>query len=170
MVRWILSPDTFGENLKQLKTEIIKQGHEYIDIEKYFQFRVDDISELGDESNPTIFYGSIESGQHILRNSKVYPGVYCNLPQFKCSYYYPRLYKYLLNQHHVFLPFGLLKEKKEWLFAEFGQDRTVFIRPTFFFIQKLMLENIEALSMIISLVWSICNLEGLWTNSAYNIL
>jgi hypothetical protein len=74
-VKWILSPDVFGENLVKMRQEILKQGHEVVDISKYFQFRTEDIGELGDIKQPTIFYGSIESGQHIIRNSKVYPGV-----------------------------------------------------------------------------------------------
>ncbi len=124
-VTWILSPDVFGENIINLKNEIIKQGHGYLDIAKYFQFRTEILPDI---QTPCIFYGSIESATHISRTTKLYPGVYCDLNKFKCSYYYPRV-RNLLNGHHTFLPFGELKEQKEWLFDEFGMDRTVFLRP-----------------------------------------
>lgn len=128
-VKWILSPDVFKENLIALRKEIVRQGHEYIDIEKYFQFRVDGVNDLGDESQPALFYGSIESGQYILKNSKIYPGVYCNLKRFRCSDYYPFVTKYLINNPHTFLPFGCIKSQVNWLYKQFGQDRTIFVRP-----------------------------------------
>ena len=78
-----------------------------------------------------IFHGSLQFARLIQRKStNWYPGVYCNLPQFECVYYFPRFGELLLNSNYIMLPFGELKRRKDWLFDTIGENGNFFLRPS----------------------------------------
>ena len=131
---WLLENELF-DNLDELKGEITRQGHQYISgrypgfgaaIEWEGNF---DFLEAIEETDEKFFiYGSLPFVKR-LKCADVY--AWCNLPQLKCSYYYPRLSKYLLNRECAFLPFGQLADASEWIFKTFGSNNEtrIFMRP-----------------------------------------
>ena len=135
---WLLDNACFDDNLPELKDELTRQGIKYI-TGKYKPFgepiEWSGTSGLNEEIfknnnfGPYFAYGSLQFAKKI---KKVGPKVevWCNLEQFACNYYYPRLSKYLFNQDHAFLPYGELIDKEEWVFDTFGVDDCVFMRPS----------------------------------------
>src|SRR5580693_8024017 len=81
------------------------------------------------EEDCVIFFGSIGMAEIIKRKTKWIPGVYHNEPQYKCSYYYPRLSKFLLNENYMILPYGELLRQKNFLYEHLGNGDMIFIRP-----------------------------------------
>lgn len=53
----------------------------------------------------------------------------CDLKKFECTYYYPRLGKYLLNDRYVMLPYGELVRQREFLVDTFANGTSIFVRP-----------------------------------------
>lgn len=132
MLTWLLEKDIF-ENLDELKTEIKNQGMDYI-IGKCIPFGSFEFEHY--EYDYGFAYGSLQFCKRIKEEQNHINGpflppttVFCDLNKFSCSYYYPRLSKYLLNQDHTFLPYGELIDKEEWVFDTFGVDDCVFMRP-----------------------------------------
>jgi len=125
-VKWLLEPEVFeGEeepildalNKLEFEYEAIKFGTPYEDCMKCFK-----------DTDCVVFHGSLQLGRLLQKEAKWTPGVYCNLPQFECVYYYPRFGNNLLNRDYVMLPFGELERRKEWLAELFGKK--FFIRPS----------------------------------------
>lgn len=123
--KWFV--ETFGqENIELLYQSIKDNGSELITSENCI-FR--DMNEILSKEECVIFFGSLEFGAEVKRKAKWIPGVYCDLPKFACSNYYPRLHSYLLNQNHLFLPYGELLLKKDFLFNTLGNSDCIFVRP-----------------------------------------
>jgi hypothetical protein len=140
---WLLENELF-DNLDEIKEAIVSEGHQYITA-KYVPFggaieiqdklkssiNFEELETLDDEQ--VFAYGSLQFIQ-AARWAKV-RGLsvnhWCNLPQLRCSYYYPHLGKYLLNRECAFLPFGKLADSTEWIFKTFGSNNgtRIFMRP-----------------------------------------
>ncbi len=133
---WLLEKEFF-DNLSELKREITEQGHQYINAVRV-PFTNTITPEKAIPLGDVVPYGSL----HFVRSVAANKGVYeqgrdrrihnwCNLPQFKCSYYYPRLSKYLLNRECAFLPFGQLADASDYIFQKFGSANgtKIFMRP-----------------------------------------
>lgn len=135
---WLLDSKCYDENLPELKDELTRQGIKYITGE-YSSFgepiKWDGSFNLfGDiflNPNPRLYfvYGSLQFAKK-MRCIGPRVHTWCNLEQFGCNYYYPRLSKFLFNQEHAFLPYGELIDKEEWIFKTFGVDDCVFMRPS----------------------------------------
>lgn len=134
---WILEQDIFEENMGRLTDEIVYQGHKSVilsdtslSVLQNNKF-CDQIPSQLDE--PNIFYGSLQMADMVLHHTNWQ--VFRNLNNYKCSVYYPKLFKYLLNARRcAFLPFKLLKVQKNWVLETFGSnnskgERCVFVRP-----------------------------------------
>jgi hypothetical protein len=93
---------------------------------------VGDSSFLGafDQLDCVIFYGSLMMAQQIRREASWIPGVYCNLPCYECTYYYPRLGSFLLNNNYIMLPFGDIERRRAFLLETIGKDGQFFMRPS----------------------------------------
>ncbi len=50
---------------------------------------------------------------------------------FKCSNYYSYWGKYLTQKNYAFLPLGEVIRRKEWIYATFAKDESLFIRPDY---------------------------------------
>lgn len=129
---WLLENELF-DNLDELKREIVEQGHKYITA-KYVPFGGGIELEGSDVLPEQMFcYGSLQFIKTIQRMGEGWRWhnhefiTWCDLPQFKCSYYYPRLSKYLLNRDCMFLPFGQLADAGDFIFDKFGTK--IFMRP-----------------------------------------
>lgn len=130
---WLLEKDIFLENHDKLYQAIKDCGLnyqlcQYIPFGSGFQTLN---SPNGELDHPLIFfYGSLQLGRWLINNTNY--EVYLNLPQFKCSYYYPRFGKYLFNSDYVMLPYGDLLRRGLELFNYFGaldKIEQIFIRP-----------------------------------------
>jgi hypothetical protein len=135
-VRWII--DEYSTDLTSAwKTEIEAQGHECIHLKDRSVFNNEmDVSEFGDDI-PTVVKCSLQMAMYINRNSKAYPGVFCDLPKFKCSSYLSKLKESVLlsNGEVYYVPFGELARKKDQIIDQCGRydycsrEYDVFIRP-----------------------------------------
>jgi hypothetical protein len=127
--KWLLQTDIFEENLELLCDEIKRQGMNYsIYDHKHFDDGKEVIGQY-EEGDCVIVYGSLQMGQVFKRNSTFIPGVYCDLPKYDCTYYYPYFGNELINSNYVMLPFGELKRRKGFILSILGVDGCVFIRP-----------------------------------------
>lgn len=140
-MKWLLENYTFEENLETIKKVITQQGMQYQicnnlpfdrEISIKNQNGQDDTLQTFTDSiynQPPMFaYGSIQLIQSLQR-SKFAVVTFCNFDQFKCSYYYPRLGKYLLQQEYAFIPYGELNRRADWILEKIGRQGQVFIRP-----------------------------------------
>jgi len=128
-VNWLLEEKMFEENIEGLQHAIIKQGMEFKNI-KYIPFKETDFKNYYDPSDCVVFYGSLNLGREIQRNTDWIPGSFCNLKNFECVHYYPQLSKFLLNNRYIMLPFGDLLQQKDFLFDTLGNNDCLFIRPS----------------------------------------
>lgn len=130
-VNWLLEEDTFEENLEPFMKAIKDLGMEY-KITSYVPFLNSDktYSSLFDEKDCVVCYGSLQLAREVGRTCPWVPGVYADLPKYECTYYYPRLNKYLLNTPYIMLPYGDLLNQKEFLFNSLGNNDCLFIRPS----------------------------------------
>jgi len=126
-VKWLLEPDVFEGEEQPIIVALEKLGFEYEAVK--FGTSYEDYLKSFKDTDCVVFHGSLQFGRLLQRESKWIPGVYCNLPKFECTYYYPRLGRFLLNEDYVMLPFGDLNRRKEWLFETFG-DAEFFVRPS----------------------------------------
>jgi hypothetical protein len=130
-VAWLLERDLFQEDLDLYRAEIDRQEMES---EVWHYVASDDASKFLDlYSDPdacVVVYGSLQFGLAVQRAAKWVPGVWLNLPRLDCTYYYPRLAPYLLNQNYAMLPFGELSRRRDWLLEHLGRDECVFVRPS----------------------------------------
>lgn len=131
-MRWLLEPEVFQEDEYPLMEALDNLGVKYTAC----QFGTPYDKYIKDTVEPTIFHGSLQFGKQIQQQSQTIR-VYCNLPQYECLYYYPRLGKYLLNDDYVMLPLGDLERQKSMLFSMFGYhspgvvyNKALFIRPS----------------------------------------
>lgn len=128
--KWLLEKDTFEENLDGIKDAIKAQGMEY-KIVDYVPFEGMKFEGMYADDDCVVVYGSLGMCQQVRRKAKLVPGVYCDLDKFKCTYYYPRLGKYLLNSNYVMLPYGELLRQRAFLFdtIDLVKQGAIFIRP-----------------------------------------
>jgi hypothetical protein len=83
-----------------------------------------------DDDGPIIFYGSINTSEYLrVRHRDWVPFIWMDQNAFRCTTYYAHWGKYLLQEHYGFYPFAELPRLKDRLYADFGRDDMVFIRP-----------------------------------------
>lgn len=121
-VTWVIEKSTFAEDIQPLIDEIGRQGHQ-LEFIRLFDIKPDPAESC------RIFYGSIQSAREIQKQTRWIPGCYANFPAYDCTYYYPRLNRFLLNSHYMMLPFGDLDRRKTYLFDQFGNNNCIFVRP-----------------------------------------
>ena len=128
--KWIIQ-DIHQSDIRSLLDSLEKSGteHRLVSTGTIYDSYLLSKNEICPDNSPKIFFGSINCCLEVQRRSNWIPGAYLNLDDYNCSYYYPFLYQWLLNQDHQFIPVGLLDKKKESLYNDFGVDRAIFIRP-----------------------------------------
>lgn len=128
--KWLLEKDTFEENLQEIQNAIVSQGMEY-DIVDYIPFEGMKFDNKYDPNveDCIISYGSLGLAKQIQKKTKWIPGSWCDFNKFKCSYYYPRFCKYLLNSPYILVPYGDLIRQKDFLLKILGMDNCLFMRP-----------------------------------------
>ena len=126
--RWLLETEVFQEDSKPFVEALQKLGveHQVIQFGKSYEDYIPDFT----GAFPVVFHGSFQAAFEFRRKANWIPGVYCNLPEFECLYYYPRFGRHLANSEYVMLPFGELNRRKDWLLKNVGQDSKIFLRPS----------------------------------------
>lgn len=130
MVNWLLEQSIFEDNIDRIKSAIESQGFNHKTVQYVPYAGTEHIENLFLENECVVVYGSIQFARQIQRVSHWVPGVFCNVRQFDCLYYYNKFGEYLLNKNYIMLPFGELNRRKEFLFNTVGSSDCVFIRPS----------------------------------------
>lgn len=126
-VKWLLETEVFQDESDQLVTTLKEMGipHKVCTFGKPYE---DYLTEFAEE-DCVVFHGSLQFAHLLQRKAKWIPGVYCNLPKFEATYYYPRFGKHLLNSEYIMLPFGDLRRRKGFLYCVVGRNGHLFVRP-----------------------------------------
>jgi len=128
-IKWLLENDVFDENLDPLIAEIKNQGME-VHVHQQIPFGADEeFLNIYSPNDCVIFHGSLQFAKQIRQKSQWIPGLFCTLPNFECTYYYPPLRQFILNDKYVMLPYGDLNNRKEFLLDTVGNNGCVFVRP-----------------------------------------
>lgn len=125
-VNWLIGT-TFEQRRKEELLSILHNYGDNVYLYKPFEY-VHRIIPEERFNLPTISLCSLAQ-VHEVSSSILYPGVYCNLDNFKCTTYYPYYSKYLLNSPYCMMPYGDLLSNKESLFKWLGNNNSLFIRP-----------------------------------------
>lgn len=123
---WLIEPEVFQDDSDPFIEALDSLGVEY----DLCQFGTPYESYINKYANrcDVIFHGSLQFGKLLQKNNSSIK-VFCNLPQYECTYYYPRFGSHLLNSEYVMLPYGDLNRRKDWLLNKIGNG-SVFIRPS----------------------------------------
>jgi hypothetical protein len=77
---------------------------------------------------PVVWYGSINGGRWLQRNSRATPGLWADFEGAR-SYYSHWGHHLLSPNGYVMLPLAEIKRRRQWVYEQFGKDGSVFIRP-----------------------------------------
>ena len=127
--KWVLEKNIFQENIEAFKEAIVAQGMEY-KVVTYAPFEGPQCLGVYDPKDCVVFYGSLNLAKQVQKHTQWVPGAWCNLPQFECVYYYPKLSQFLLNDRYIMLPYGELLRQKDFLYETLGNSGCLFIRPS----------------------------------------
>lgn len=127
-VKWLLEPEVFQYEDESIIDALEDRGIEH----KVVQFgkTYEDIIKTFPDTDCVVVHGSLQLGRAVYRFTNWVPGIYCNLPQFECQYYYPRFGEHLLNSDYAMFPFGALDHRREWIADHFNVEDCVFLRPS----------------------------------------
>lgn len=129
MVTWLIEQNVFFdqyENELNLAQELRDLGYPVQTIDWKHIF---DPTKVPVPEGPFVFLGSLQLAKSLQKIEEFKQGIWMDLTQFDCTRYYPRLWKHLLNQDYVVLPYGDLIRQESILFEALGEDDALFIRP-----------------------------------------
>lgn len=133
MVSWLLDAEVFDYH-EELAAEIVRQGFQCRSINAPNPpYRWEDVDNAYRRLFPpgacVVTHADIELVTRVQREALWTPGAFATIAHFYCSYYYPHLRRFLLNEDHAFLPFAELCSREEELFERFGRAGRIFVRP-----------------------------------------
>lgn len=124
---WIVENFSNGDDVKQLVNAIRELQYPLIYMDRKTGFEYQNINI---ENQKVIFMGSINMACLVKKHlSTCSPVIFGEDEDFLCSSYYPNHLKYLFNDKHQFLTLKELKETKWDIYAKFGKEALIFIRP-----------------------------------------
>lgn len=131
-VKWLLERDVFDEDLDPIKEAIVAAGMEYKEVRYIPLGAPNSFHEYYPGDACVIPYGSINFTAAVAREANWVPGVWGNRKHLECSYYYPKLGKFLFNDDYIMLPYGELIRQKDFLFTALEPylGNTLFVRPS----------------------------------------
>src|SRR6185369_1586777 len=77
-----------------------------------------------------IGYGTFPFARQIQLHRRWTPGAWATAGNLDCTTYFAYFGKFLLNQRYAIMPGVEAIRQADWLFATFGKDDEVFVRPT----------------------------------------
>jgi len=126
--KWILEKYTFEDNFDNIVSILKSKEIEYTILE---DTPFDEQKEYTTypSGDCVICYTSINFLNRLQRKSNLWvPHSYSTFENYKCSNYYKYFHNFLLNDEFIFLPFGLLKIKKDFIYDLFESNK-LFFRP-----------------------------------------
>lgn len=129
---WLIEADVFGRSFEPLKAEIRQQGFVW-DIVQPRSFLNGVAPVVGGhrltDQDCVIFSGTYSLMRHIQLHYPWIPGGWCSAEHFDCSSYYPHFQRHLFNRSHQIMTVDAALSQVRELFARFGKDEQVFVRP-----------------------------------------
>lgn len=128
--RWLVENFVGDNGYEELIKEIRNQGMECVvlDITNHFELRPG----IFKSNDCMVFQGSIQLFEK-LRSELIpqgcFPIGWVTDENYLCSNYYDKFRKYLFNDTHVMMSVKQLKEDKWDLYAKFGKEALIFVRP-----------------------------------------
>lgn len=126
---WVIENYSNGEDIKSLIQEVKNQGFDcnVISESNHFEYKHVDYKD-----GPVLFYGSINMSILIreqLKDKNCSPVVWLTDENYLCSRYWLQLRDFLFNDNYEFLTVKKLKENKFEIYARYGKEALIFIRP-----------------------------------------
>jgi hypothetical protein len=129
---WLIQADVFGRSFEPVKAEIRQQGlvWEVIQPGPFLSGLVPEVGghRLSDQ-DCVIFSGTFPLMRHVQLHYSWVPGGWCTQEHFDCRRYYPCFGRHLLNHAHVVLAIEEALSEVGQVFAQFGKEGRVFVRP-----------------------------------------
>jgi hypothetical protein len=130
---WLIERNVYGQDAADVKVQIQRQGMQCCEVD-YAPGRQppDDIvgcPPLADDAC-VILWGTLPLMRQVQLRRRWIPGGWCDTANLDCASYYAHLGRYLLNRYYTLLPGVEAIRLQDELFAEFGPDDEVFIRPS----------------------------------------
>ena len=130
---WLIERGVYGEHAEALRAEVQRQGLLCAEVDyRPAKQPPDDIfgcPPLTDDAC-VILWGTLPLMRQIQLRRKWIPGGWCNIVNLDCATYYAYFGHYLLNGYYSMLPGVEALRLEAELFAEFGPDDEVFVRPS----------------------------------------
>lgn len=130
---WLIERGVYGESAAALRAETQRQGMHCAEVDyrpgRQPPHDIPGCPPLADDAC-VILWGTLPLMRQVqLRRSWV-PGGWCDTEALECAAYYAYFGPYLLNSYHTILPGVEAIRLQRQLFAEFGSDDEVFVRPS----------------------------------------
>jgi hypothetical protein len=128
---WLFEADVFGQTADPLKAEIRRQGLWcHVTRQNLLAHGGDSFGAHRIASDDCVIAcGCFPFVRFVLDNRRWAPGGWCTPETLACSSYYPHFSSYLLNRRHLFTTAVEAVRDRDAIFAAFGRDGHVFIRP-----------------------------------------
>jgi hypothetical protein len=130
-INWIVEKYMFEEYENQLIQTIKNSGHNCFlvdDTDLRFDFDRD-IKTKYKIDDCVLFYGSLQRGRQILRDTAFIPGIFLKIENYECFKYYGYYGNNLVNYNYLLFGLNDLKRNKERIFNYFNTS-SIFIRPS----------------------------------------
>ena len=124
-MHWLIEKDVFSPDYGPRMTAAVKAaGHTVMQWNDAWW--ADGLPSL---EGPVMFHGSLGNAAEIVARCPGWkPGAYCNVEAFRCSSWYPRASRWLLQSQHEILPASALVANPKAILDRLGVDE-VFVRP-----------------------------------------
>ncbi|WP_165229569.1 ATP-grasp domain-containing protein [Aquisphaera insulae] len=130
---WLIESGVYGDEAAPLLAEIRRQGMTAgVVPHGAIRARAGPVVAGGRPLDPdacVIGYGAYPFAREILSQRRWRPGAWCSEEGLDCSTYYGYFGPFLLNREHAILPGVEAIRRRDELFAAFGRDGRVFVRP-----------------------------------------
>lgn len=130
---WLIERGVYREQSLDFRSEVQRQGMVCVEVDyrpgKHPPEDIVGSSSLTDDAC-VVLWGTLPLMQQIQLRRQWIPGGWCNIRNLECSNYYAYFGTYLLNRQYSILPGVEAIRHQEQLFAEFGPEDEVFVRPS----------------------------------------
>lgn len=131
IINWIFEKYIFEEYEKQLVSTIKDSGQNcYLLDDSHWNFDFDkSVKEKYKEDDCVIFYGSLNLGQRLWRETNFIPGIFLTIENYECFKYYSYYGDKMVNSQYMLLGLNDVKRMSKMFFEKFGGEN-MFIRPS----------------------------------------
>jgi len=129
-INWIVEKNLFPEYEEKLVHIIKESGMNcyFFDDSDYDFDLIKKLKAKYTDKDPVIFYGSLNNGQKIMKQTNLNPGVYLTVNNYECFNYYGHFGNELMNESYMMLGLNDLYRLKDRIIKKFKTK--FFIRPS----------------------------------------